>query len=66
MNITYFVPKLRHFRCPGINLFPEAAVCSLKEPLEILMGDKFNEATAAASIATDSLELQLEELGIGD
>lgn len=64
--ISYLVPKLRHFRCPGINLVPEVTACSLNEPLEALAGDRLSEAMAAASTMTDSFELQLLELGTGD
>lgn len=61
--MTYFVPKLLHLRWPGTNLLADVIACNLKEPLDALAGDKFNEAKAAASTETDSLELQLEELG---
>ena len=66
MCLTHFVPKLRHFRCPGINLFVDVAACNRKEPPEALAGERFNDAMAAASTTTDSLELQLEEVGGGD
>lgn len=68
-RFTYFVPKLLHFRCPGIYLAPAVTACSLKEPLEAFAGDRFKDAIAAASIVsplTDSFELQVEELGAGE
>lgn len=46
-----------------MNLFPAVTACNLKEPLDALAGDKFNEARTAASTETDSFELQLDELG---
>lgn len=65
---TYFVPKLRHFRCPGTNL-PVAltAACKRSEPAQPgpLAGDKFSEATVAAASVTDSLELEEEGAGEG-
>lgn len=66
MRKTYFVPKLRHFRCPGINLLPVVTAWRRRDPLEAFAGDRFSDAIAAASAITDSFELQLEELGAGD
>lgn len=34
--------------------------------MDVLAGERFNDAIAAISAATDSLELQLEELGAAD
>lgn len=36
---------------------------SLRDPVDAFAGDKFRDAIATASAATDSFELQLEELG---
>lgn len=49
-----------------MNLLLDVAAWSLSEPAEAFAGDRFSEAIAAASAATDSLELQLEELGAAD
>lgn len=39
---------------------------SRSEPVEALAGERFSDAIAAISAATDSLELQLDELGAAD
>lgn len=63
MNYSYFVPKLRHFLCPGMNLLFAVTVLKRNDPLDAFAGDKFNDAIATGSATTDSLELQLDELG---
>ena len=65
-TFTYFVPRLRHLRCPGLYLVVVVAAESLSDPLETFAGDKFSDAMAVPSAITDSFELQLDELGIGD
>lgn len=49
-----------------MNFVPDVTACSLKEPVDDFAGDRFSEATVVTSAATDSLELQLEELGAAD
>lgn len=44
----------------------DVTACSLSEPVDALAGERFNDAIPAISAATDSLELQLEELGAVD
>lgn len=65
-KLTYFVPKLRHFLWPGMNLLPDVTAYNLREPVDALAGDKFSDAIATGSTVTDSFELQLEELGGGE
>lgn len=48
-----------------MNFVPAVTACNRNEPLDAFAGDKFREAIALLSI-TDSLELQLDELGGGD
>lgn len=57
------MPKLRHLRCPGINL--TADEFGTRTDAEVLAGDRFKQAKAGVTVSTlkDSLELQEEELG---
>lgn len=57
------MPRLRHLRCPGINLTAEEL--GKRTEAEVLAGDKFKQAKAGVTASTlnDSLELQEEELG---
>lgn len=60
---TYFDPRLRHFRWPGMN-FVALAVNRI-DP-DDFAGERFSEARAGSSIhegVTDSLELHDELLG---
>lgn len=57
------MPKLRHFRWPGINLAAEE-LGKRTEPT-VFAGDRLRQAKAGVTTSTlkDSLELQEDELG---
>lgn len=51
---TYFDPRLRLLRCPGINLAPwDTALWRRKEPHDCLAGDRFRDAIA--DVSTDEI-----------